>query len=115
MASKVKRRGSRSPREEHRVQTTQAGGGPEVPPELGMIAGLLQDPAAREALRRLLIDGKASDLEPLLWALAYSGPLEQEEDRPRSIRFIPREQFFREMAAKSEHGGGSLKGRGLRK
>ena len=101
MKKRAQGRGSRSSQEEHRAQMTQAGGGPELPPEVGLIAWLLQDPAAREALRRQLIDGKAGAIEPLLWELAYSGLLEQEEDRPRSIRFITREQFFREMAAKS--------------
>jgi len=97
MASKVKRRGSCAPREEHRAQITQARGGPEVPPELGMIAWLLQDPAAREGLRRQLIDGKAGDLEPLLWKLAYSGPRESDGKR---MRVITIEQWGQEIAAK---------------
>ncbi len=97
MASKGQRRGSRSPRKDHRAPNTTAGPRPDFPPPLDTIAWLLQDPARREGLRRQLIDGKAGDLEPLLWKLAYSGPRESDG---RRMRVITLEQWEQEIAAK---------------
>ncbi len=93
MAKRAKRRRSRTA-EAHRAESTNAGSKPEVPQDLAMIAWLLA-PEGIETLRRQLIDGKAGQIEPLLYTFAYSGPLEPERTRPRWVRAA---QFWAEPA-----------------
>ena len=69
---------------------------PGYPPLLDTIVWLLQDPAARENLRRQLIDGTAAAIEPVLYTLAYDGPYEAEGD---PVRWITLEQMEQEWAA----------------
>jgi hypothetical protein len=97
MKERAKRRGSRSAREAHRAESTNAGSKPEVPQDLAMIVWLLA-PERIETLRRQLIDGTAGAIEPLLWKLAYSGPCEPEGD---PVRWITIEQLKQEGAAKT--------------
>jgi hypothetical protein len=96
MKERAKRRGSRSVREEHRAPNTTAESRLDVPPPLDTIVWLLQDPAAREGLRRQLIDGTAGAIEPLLHTLAYSGPYEATGNSPR---WITTEQMEQQWAA----------------
>jgi len=95
MAKRTTHRRSRAA-EEHRAESTNAGSKPEVPQDLAMIAWLLA-PQGIETLRRQLIDGKAGPIEPLLYTLAYSGPLEPDAER-RSVRFVTTAQFWAEQA-----------------
>jgi hypothetical protein len=72
MKRRAKRRESGRVRGEHRAPDPIARPETDYPPSLDRI--VLQDPVAREDLRRQLIDGTAGSLEPLLWKLAYGGP-----------------------------------------
>jgi hypothetical protein len=96
MHRRAKRRESGRVREEHHAPDTTTRSKTDYPPLLETIVWLLQDPAAREGLRRQLIDGTAGAIEPVLYSLAYSGPYEAEGD---SMRWITIEQLKQEWAA----------------
>jgi hypothetical protein len=96
MQRKAKRRESGGGRAEHRAPNSMAGPERDYPPLLDTIVWLLQDPAARESLRRQLIDGTAAAIEPVLYTLAYDGPHEAEWNQ---IRWITEEQMKQEWAA----------------
>jgi len=97
MAKRTTHRRSRAA-EGHRAENTNAGSGPEVPQDLAMIVWQLA-PETIETLRRQLIDGKAGDIEPRLWKLAYTEPFEQ-QGVGRRIRYMNLEQFLRGEADK---------------
>jgi hypothetical protein len=96
MQRKAKRRESGRGRAEHHAPNSLARPEPGYPPLLDTIVGLLQDPAARESLRRQLIDGTAAAIEPVLYTLAYDGP---HEAKGNPIRWITLEQMKQEWAA----------------
>ena len=73
MEKRAERRESRRARDPHRVQTTNAVGEPELPPELAIFAWLL-DPARSETMRRRFIDGKGGAMERWVSKYAYSRP-----------------------------------------
>ncbi len=96
MQRRAKRRESGRGREEHRAPNSTARPEPDYPPLLDTIVWLLQDPAAREGLRRQLIDGTAAAIEPVLYTLAYDGPYGAGAD---PVRWITLEQMKQEWAA----------------
>jgi hypothetical protein len=96
----AKRDRARRVRGASRAEGTTAGSvsGPAVPQDLAMIVWLLA-PEGIETMRRQLIDGKAGDIEPRLWKLAYTEPFEQ-QGVGRRIRYMNLEQFLRGEADK---------------
>jgi hypothetical protein len=96
MQKKAKRRESGRGRAEDRAPNSTARPEPGYPPLLETIVWLLQDPGARESLRRQLIDGTAAAIEPVLYTLAYDGPYEAHGN---SIRWITHEQMEQEWIA----------------
>jgi len=96
MQRKAKRRESGGGGAEHRAPNSTARPERDYPPLLDTIVWLLQDPAAREGLRRQLIDGRAAAIEPVLYTFAYDGPYAAEGD---SVRWITLEQMEQEGAA----------------
>jgi hypothetical protein len=85
-------------REESHAESAGSVSGPVVPQDLAMMAWFLA-PERMETLRRQLIDGKAGDIEPRLWKLAYTEPFEQRQ-AARTIRYMNREQSMRGEADK---------------
>ncbi len=88
----AKRGGMRRPEKARRGQGTPAGYGPEVPPELAMVAWLL-DPERREATRRRFIDGKGGSLEGRLYKYAHSRPPASDHGFI-GLQFMTAEQCF---------------------
>ncbi len=95
-----KRRARRGVAGARHTQSTNAGTGPELRPELAMFAWLL-DPARLEAMRRRFIDGKGGSMECWIWKFAYSRP-PSADHRISGLRFMSLEQLLNGEGDKSD-------------